>query len=224
VFVDAIALVEAHAGSAGGILAVIRTLAARPGWRSNDPRARPLQLEKRQTEDRMPTSKRFTNVYFTKRVDHDGGRHHTPRAPAEPLLCEQCGAVYVRRRWVAPADPAKREIPVSAKTKTIRCPTCRQRHDGLPCGFVKASGPFLLAHRDEIERLLTNEAARVVDDNPTARIMTWNRATAGALELTTTTPHLAQRLGHALEKAFGGTVVYDFSHENRVARVSWCRE
>jgi NMD protein affecting ribosome stability and mRNA decay len=168
--------------------------------------------------------KPYTNAYFTKRVDHDGGRHHTARAPAEPRVCEECGAVYVRRRWVAPTTATKRTIPVSSETKTVRCPACRQRQSGLPCGFVRASGPFLTQHLDEIERLLTNEAARVVDDNPTARIMTWDRATPGVLELTTTTPHLAQRLGHALEKAFGGAVTYDFSHENQVARVGWRRE
>jgi len=34
---------------------------------------------------------------------------------------------------------------------------------------------------------------------------------------------LAQRLGHALEKAFGGSADYDFSHENKLARVNWQR-
>jgi hypothetical protein len=44
------------------------------------------------------------------------------------------------------------------------------------------------------------------------------------LIVTTTTEHLAQRLGHALKKAFCGEVQYDFSHENKLARVSWKRE
>jgi hypothetical protein len=42
--------------------------------------------------------------------------------------------------------------------------------------------------------------------------------------LSTTTEHLAQRLGHALEKAFDGKVDYDFSHENKLARVTWRRD
>ena len=46
----------------------------------------------------------------------------------------------------------------------------------------------------------------------------------GRLVITTTTEHLAQRLGHALEKAFGGEVRYDFSHENKLARVYWQRD
>jgi hypothetical protein len=31
-------------------------------------------------------------------------------------------------------------------------------------------------------------------------------------------------LGDALEKAFGGDTHYDFSHENKLARVNWQRD
>src|SRR5690242_21722999 len=106
-------------------------------------------------EGSVRNSKPYTNAYFTKRVDHDGGRHHAPRRPAEPLICEECGAVYVRRRWTAPLAPDKQEIPLSAKTRAVRCPSCRQRRNGLPCGFVHVAGPFLAQHQEEIEHLLT---------------------------------------------------------------------
>lgn len=171
----------------------------------------------------MRSSKRYTNVTFTKRVDHEAGRHRTPRAPAEPLVCTECGATYVKRRWVAAETPHAAPIGGTPTTRVV-CPTCRQRQSGLPCGFVHLDGPFVSAHLDEIERLLRNESDRAAEDNPTARIMTWDRAQPGVLELTTTTPHLAQRLGHALEKAFSGVVHYDFSHENEVARVTWHRD
>jgi len=51
-------------------------------------------------------------------------------------------------------------------------------------------------------------------------------AASGQSEMTvrTTTEHLAQRLGHALEKAFHGEVRYDFSHENKLAHVWWRRD
>jgi hypothetical protein len=78
-------------------------------------------------------------------------------------------------------------------------------------------------HRDEIRQLLSNEAERAAIDNPLGRIMRWEKK-RDALQLTTTTEHLAQRLGHALEKAYGGQVIYDFSHENKIARVTWRRE
>ena len=61
-------------------------------------------------------------------------------------------------------------------------------------------------------------------DNVLARILEWKRGNGHKLSVTTTTEHLAQRLGHALKKAFDGEVHYDFSHENKLARVSWQRE
>jgi hypothetical protein len=57
-----------------------------------------------------------------------------------------------------------------------------------------------------------------------ARILEWTQGEDHHCIVSTTTEHLAQRLGHALEKAFGGSVEYDFSHENKLARVSWRRE
>jgi hypothetical protein len=42
--------------------------------------------------------------------------------------------------------------------------------------------------------------------------------------ITTTTEHLAIRLGRALEKAFDGRVLYGFSHENKLAHVWWHRD
>lgn len=92
-----------------------------------------------------------------------------------------------------------------------------------PHGYVTVHGPFAEGERTAIERLLLNEAARVVAEHPLARIMRWEREVPDVLRVTTTTERLAQRLGHAVEKAFGGVVRYDFSHENKQARVDWHR-
>ena len=85
-------------------------------------------------------------------------------------------------------------------------------------------GEFLLAHRDEIQRVIENEAERAAELNPLARILSWEKADHDRLTVTTTTEHLAQRLGHAVEKAFGGEVRYGFSHENKFSRVWWHRD
>lgn len=173
----------------------------------------------------MRSQKRFTNTTFTKRVDHDGGRHRTQRAAAEPLICESCGAVYVNRRWTLGenAVEAARHEEQKPIEKTI-CPACKQVRHGVPGGFVHLEGAFLATHRDEIDGLLRNEVARAEEDNPLARIMQWEEMGENRLKLSTTTEHLAQRLGHALEKAFSGEVRYDFSHENKLARVFWRRD
>ena len=173
----------------------------------------------------MRTHKRYTNTTFTHRVDHDGGRHRTPRAPAEPILCAGCGAVYVNRRW-SRAPGARLQAAGSAGTPiNVRiCAACRRRTEGLPHGFVHVDGEFVATHHDDVVRLLHNEAGRALDDNPLGQVLDWGDDGTGGLLVTTTTEHLAIRLGRALEKAFDGRLLLGFSHENKLAHVWWHRE
>jgi hypothetical protein len=173
----------------------------------------------------MRNRKRYTTQTITKRVDHEAGRHRTTRASAEPAICEICGDVYADRRWSKP-DPesSSKKHPHFRPAKIVICPACKRERDGIPSGYLHLEGEFLSEHRDEIERLIDNEAARASEDNPLARIMRWERDDAGRLMVLTTTEHLALRLGRALKKAFDGKVRNDFSHENKLAHIWWKRD
>lgn len=173
----------------------------------------------------MRSNKRYSNVTITKRVDYEAGRHHTQKAKAEPILCKYCGALYLHRRWQLSytedeLSNAHDKRPVTLST----CPACQCQKSGTPRGFLHISGAFLATHQDEIARLILNEVIRTNEDNPLARILKWEKDKNDSLMLETTTEHLAQRLGHALEKAFSGEVRYDFSHENKIAHVWWSRD
>jgi hypothetical protein len=173
----------------------------------------------------MSGKRKYTNATFTKRVDHEAGRHRPSRASREPAVCEACGAVYVQQRWtVADSGSVDNEPKHWRPARMTRCPACTQQRTGEARGFIFLDGPFFVAHQEEIERLLQNEARRASEDNPLGRIMNWKRGDRHKLTVTTTTEHLAQRLGHALEKAYGGNIHYDFSHENKLARVNWQRQ
>ncbi len=173
----------------------------------------------------MKGKKRYSNVTITKRVDHEAGRHHTVRAHPEPEVCEKCGAVYADRRWVAAEHLAESfPHPYQHPPKRTVCPACKEIKERLTAGFLYLEGSFLTHHRQEVERLIHNEEARATADNPLGRIIRWSRDERGRTIVETTTEHLAQRLGKAVQKAFSGTVRYDFSHENKLARVYWNRE
>ena len=173
----------------------------------------------------MRTNKPFDSASFTKRVDHEAGRHRPLRASKEPAVCGNCGSVYVNRRWSLPDSlVANTKHEHRRPAKTIICPACKQKREGEPRGFVFVDGQFFVEHKKEIKQLLHNEAQRAAIDNPLARVLEWKQDKESQLTVSTSTEHLAQRLGHALEKAFGGSVHYDFSHENKLARVSWRRE
>lgn len=171
----------------------------------------------------MRSAKPYTNATFTKRVDHDGGRHRPPRAPAEPKVCPSCGAVYAKRRWSH--TPAARGVAGSAgRPFAVQiCAACRRRRSGVPHGYLHINGEFFPLHRTEIEQLLHNEVARAGEDNPLQQVLGWEELDGGGLLITTSNEHLVQRLGRALEKAYDGDVHYGFSHENKLARVWWHR-
>ena len=193
------------------------------------------------------SDKRYTDEAWTKRVDHEAGRHRTRRAPAEPLVCEVCGDTYSDRRWTAAAAVKIRRKPTtldyetrewtpveekggkkkpsrSQETRVVVCPACRRQRDGEPGGFVHLEGAYLSEHSEEIRHFLQKKAERAAEDNPMARVMRWETDEKGRPTLATTTEHLAERLGHALEKAFKGKARYDFSHENKLAHIYWRRD
>jgi hypothetical protein len=172
----------------------------------------------------MRSHKPWTNATWTHRVDHAGGRHHAGAAPAEPLVCTRCGVRWVHRRWVAATQAARESADPARPPNPTLCPACRQAIAGVPGGFVVLEGAFLGAHRAAIESLIDNEAHRAAQDNPLARVLRTATDDAGRLVVSTTTPHLALRIGRALRRAAGGRARYDFSHENPLARVWWRRD
>jgi hypothetical protein len=170
----------------------------------------------------MHSNKRYTNVTISKRVDYDGGAHRGPRAKKEPLVCEHCGAVYSKRRWVTATDP--RAALLSASAEKAICPACDLEAKGLARGYLRLEGAFVAGHTDALTRLLKNEATRAADVNPLGRIIGWETSEPGVLTVATSTEHLVERLGHALKGAFGGTMDYGFSHGNKFARGSWRKD
>ena len=173
----------------------------------------------------MRSQKRYTNATWTHRVDHEAGKHRGARAPHEPLLCAGCGAVYVKRRWSH--EPAAHLLAGAHAYKPVEvkiCPACRRRRSGTPHGFVHIDGEFVAQHEVEIGNLIRNEEARAAEDNPLGRILHLGPDGTGGLLVTTTTEHLAIRLGRMLEKTFDGKLLFGFAHETKLAHVWWHRD
>lgn len=171
----------------------------------------------------MRSAKPYTNATFTKRVDHEAGRHRGARTPKGVRVCRDCRAVYVNRRW-SQVLPQPRAGAKPVVVELTVCPACRMAAARQYAGELRLSGSYVAAHRLEIERLLRNEAGRAAEDNPIGRILTWEHPSPERLVVTTTTEHLAKRLGSALHKACSGSVHYGFSHENKFAHVTWKRD
>jgi hypothetical protein len=177
-----------------------------------------------QAEPPMRSNKRYTNTTFTHRPEPREDLR-TQEAPAEPIICAGCGAVYVHKHWSLSASSRARASKTGQPIDVRICAGCQRRRSGVPHGFVHVDGTFVCSHRDDIVNLLKNEVARAAEDNPLARIIDWR--TDGHTDdvlISTTTEHLSIRLGRALEKAFDGRVLYGFAHENKLAHVWWHRD
>ena len=83
-------------------------------------------------------------------------------------------------------------------------------------------GEFLKSAKDQILGLIRNQEARAMDVNPLERIMEI-RDQKDTMEIHTTTERFAQRLGREIQRAYKGVVVYHWSKDNKLARVSWER-
>ena len=164
--------------------------------REKEPRARAKGHRDRQVEE----------------VAHD--QYMARNKPPEPALCPECGLVFHKGRW--------QRAPRPVKAHEHLCPACHRIKDRFPAGYVKLSGDFLGAHRDEIRHLIRNEEQQEAANHPLQRIMEITEE-GGVTSVTTTDVHLARRIGEALHHAYQGKLDIKYSQDEYVVRVAWER-
>ena len=171
----------------------------------------------------MTRGEKRYNTNYKKRVNVERDTYLPRRSPKGTLYCSSCGAVYYRRRWTLTPPPEVRDWVEFRDGVTItRCPACRKIRDHYPSGELRLLGATP-KEKQEMLLMLRNEEERAREKNPLERIMRI-QADGPEWKIETTTEKLAQRLGRSLEKAFGGSVTYKWSHNNKFARVIWQRE
>jgi NMD protein affecting ribosome stability and mRNA decay len=147
-----------------------------------------------------------------KEREHDVYR---PRAKMQdPTLCTECGAVFVKGRWLwdkAPEDA----------NKTI-CPACRRIADRFPVGLIEMQGGFLDKHRAEILNLVQNVEQKEKANHPMERIIAIEEGEDCTM-VTTTGIHVARGIGSALSSAYRGEISMRYLDDEHCIRVHWTR-
>jgi hypothetical protein len=136
------------------------------------------------------------------------------RKPAGPVHCPGCGALFSKGRW------RWGEAPAGARKG--RCPACRRKDEGVPGGYVAISGEFFGKHRAEVLARIRHCEAQEKARHPLERLIAIENEGREAL-VTTTSPHLARLLGHALEHAFKGDLSLSYNKQENLLRVRWSR-
>lgn len=133
---------------------------------------------------------------------------------AAPAVCKDCHAVFQHGHWAwgrAPHGAAE-----------ALCPACQRIREQQPGGYVTLEAALTAREQEELVRLLRNVEHRETIDHAMERIIDMTAA-PGKLLVTTTSPHLAQTLAAAVERALGGQAEYAFSRDEHLLRVHWQR-
>lgn len=155
-----------------------------------------------------------------KSINTEKDPYLTALGPDDMAVCKRCGAIYHKKRWTL----GKEDMIARAEKKRVDviCPACQKIKDNFAEGFVTIQGNFLKAHKDEMLNLVRNKEKRAIRYNPLDRIIEIKER-RGAIDITTTTEKLAQRIGQMIKKAFDGQVEYKWSSDVKLARVVWTR-
>jgi hypothetical protein len=140
----------------------------------------------------------------------------TPGKHAEPAVCPRCGAVLRAGRWIWGSAPAEAAPPVE-------CPACLRIAQHQPDGILIAAGDFVVSHRDEILSLLRHVEENETREHALARTFGIGDEAAG-LVVRTTERRLAESIGRALERAYGGRLERVEGDRATPLRVHWQRD
>lgn len=139
---------------------------------------------------------------------------HDPYAfrakPREPAACPDCGAIFHDGRWRWGEPPAGAHPHL--------CPACHRVRDNYPAGIVLIGGDFSAPEQEEYLRLIRHEATAEAAEHAVERIMDIEEKD-GTLVVTTTSVHLARRLGEALQRAHRGRLDVRYSDDERFVRI-----
>ncbi len=146
--------------------------------------------------------------------EHVHDAYQTRSKLPDPTVCPRCGVVYHEGRWQWLRRPSEAHEHL--------CPACHRIEDRYPAGSVTLTGGFLEIHKQEILNLARNQEALEKGEHALARIIEIIDGDEG-VQITTTDPHLARRIGEAVRHAYAGELDFHYADETNLLRVSWTR-
>jgi len=148
-------------------------------------------------------SRRGTESGKAARCERQNGR------PAEPTMCQTCGALFSRRVWRPQRKVA--EAPVRPVV-WAECPACKEMRRGEYWGRVLIRGEYAASNEAQIRQRIRNVVEQARSTQPERRLVSAARD-GNVLTVLTTSQKLAHRIVRELKKAFGGRARYQWSDD-----------
>lgn len=168
-----------------------------------------------------PTSHKIALGEKGQRTARSTGVYHERSGVKEAAVCPECSLVYRNKRWQLNEEEG-RKLLASAKTTRQTCPACRRTADRNPAGIITLSGRYLEQNWDEIQNLMRHVVEKSGVKNPLGRIMAVEQGKTG-ITITTTEDKIAQKIGREIFRAHKGELIYSWSHDQQLVRVTWNR-
>jgi NMD protein affecting ribosome stability and mRNA decay len=139
----------------------------------------------------------------------------------EVAVCPDCHLVYRNKRWQLDEEEGRRLLS-SSRAQHQTCPACRRVADRNPAGIIALSGGYLEQNWNEIQNLVRRVEGQSLVKNPLGRIMAIEQGKTG-ITITTTEDKMAQKIGREIFRAHKGELIFSWSHEQQLVRVTWNR-
>ena len=137
--------------------------------------------------------------------------------------CPDCHAQVHRGAWRWVSAPSVAQV-AQPQGKVHRCPACERIRVQDPAAIITLDGAYVSAHRESLQALIRHEEQRQKAEHPLERIMAMQAPEGENLVITTTGPHLARAIGHALERAHKGHLSVQYAQGPMLVRVHWHRD
>ena len=145
---------------------------------------------------------------------HDRDKAHQHLAGT--AHCLGCGAYFHGGRWSWHPE-------AGSQPETVTCPACRRIAENDAAGNVTLSGAFVQAYREDLLNLIRNTEEAERKEHALERLIGISEE-GGKVMVGTTGTHLANRIGHALEAAYDGSVKYTYTENETHLDVTWMRD
>lgn len=157
--------------------------------------------------------KRAANSRLTK-----GREGHHVRVPGV-AICPACQAVWEHKRWRI-ADESFVRLVAAAGVAQKTCPACKQIAGRRYDAHLVLEGELLDSRRDEVVTLILASERELRRDNPMLRLAAVVPG-EDAMEVWTIGTVLAERIGRAIERTFGGELAVHHDRGDGPMQIHW---
>jgi hypothetical protein len=151
-----------------------------------------------------------------------GRRDDEVKGLVHTFVCPACHAILKTEAWFVD-EMLYRQLDGQVGVWPALCPGCLRVARGMYEGEVILSSQLLVPSKSAALDLIANEEERARRNDPASRLTAVDDR-GNEIQILTTTPALAERIGKAFRRAYEGDLEIENLPADKLRRVCWHRE